>query len=51
MDKKIVEAQNIFMNYAMKVTYGNPKDIIYNTNQANIWDSIIKELRQKLTNE
>ncbi len=41
-------AINNFHHYIMKVTYGEKRDIAYNTEQANNWDVIIKDLRIKI---
>ncbi len=41
-------ARNNFQSYTMKVTYGEPKDIQYNTEQANHWDSIHKKLTEQI---
>lgn len=42
------KARNNFQHYSMKVTYGEKLDIKYNTEQANNWDVIIKQLRSKI---
>lgn len=39
-------AENNFMSYVMKVTYGDIKDRIYNTQNANIWNQIILNLNK-----
>ena len=41
-------ARNNFQHYSMKVTYGEKLDIKYNTEQANNWDAILKDLRSKI---
>lgn len=41
-------ARNNFQHYSMKVTYGEKCDINYNTEQANNWDVVINDLRNKL---
>lgn len=41
-------ARNNFQYYAMKVAYGEKRDIRINTERANNWDSIIKDLRNKI---
>jgi hypothetical protein len=41
-------ARNNFQHYSMKVTYGEKLDIKYNTEQANNWDVILKDLRSKI---
>ena len=40
-------ARNNFQHHSMKVTYGEKLDIKYNTEQANNWDIILKDLRSK----
>jgi len=40
-----------FQQYSMKVTYGEKRDMEYNTEQANNWDMILKDLRSKLIKE
>jgi hypothetical protein len=44
-------AWNNFQHYSMKVTYGEKRDMKYNTEQANNWDIILKDLRSKLIKE
>jgi hypothetical protein len=46
--KEYMNARNVYMNYAMKITYGPIEDRIYNTEMANKWDEILKELRNKI---
>jgi len=46
--EKVREARNNFQLYSMNVTYGEPKDITYNTEQANTWDNIRKNLEEKI---
>ncbi len=41
-------ARNNFQYYAMRVTYGEKCDRKINTERANSWDSIIKDLRNKI---
>ena len=41
-------ARNNFQQYSMKVTYGEKLDIKYNTEQANNWDIMLKDLRSKI---
>jgi hypothetical protein len=41
-------ARNNFQYHAMKVTYGEKRDREINTERANNWDSIIKDLRNKI---
>ena len=41
-------ARTNFQHYSMKVTYGEKLDIKYNTEQANNWDVILKDLRSKI---
>jgi hypothetical protein len=41
-------ARNNFQYYAMRVTYGEKRDRKINTERANSWDSIIKDLRNKI---
>ena len=44
-------ARNNFQHYSMKVTYGEKLDIKYNTEQANNYDIIIKDLKSKIHNK
>ena len=46
--EEYMNARNVYMNYAMKITYGPIEDRIYNTEMANKWDEILKELRNKI---
>ena len=41
-------ARNNFQYYVMRVTYGEKRDRKINTERANSWDSIIKDLRNKI---
>ena len=41
-------ARNNFQHYSMKVTYGEKRVIKYNTEQANNWNAILKDLRSKI---
>jgi hypothetical protein len=46
--EKLNEARTNFQSYAMKVTYGELKDVNYNTEQANNWDNIRKDLEEEI---
>jgi hypothetical protein len=44
-------ARNNFQHYSMKVTYGEKDDMKYNTEQANNWNVILKDLRSKIVKD
>ena len=41
-------ARRNFQCHVMKVTYGDKRDMLFNTKQAKYFDSIIKELKKKI---
>lgn len=52
-DKLINEWKNArdnFMMYGLKASYGDIRDREYNTEQANNWNKIISDLRNKIIN-
>ena len=46
--KELLNAQKNFLSYALRVTYGNKLDIVYNIEMANYWDNIIKLIKEKI---
>jgi hypothetical protein len=42
-------AKNMFQIYSIKVTYGEIGDREFNSRQANDWDRIIQDLRNKIS--
>lgn len=43
-------SRDVCISYMMKTTYGDKKDIVYNTTMANYWGNIVKDLRIKIIN-
>lgn len=45
------KAKDNFTIYALKLSYGNVQDRIYNCERANNWDKIISKLRNEIINK
>jgi len=46
--RKYKTAKRLFQDYRSKVTYGEPEQISYNTDQANFWLVKLRKLKEEL---
>ena len=49
--KQHFEAQDMFTHYMLKMTYGDPRDLLYNFELAKEWDNTIKKIRQQINEQ